>query len=754
MDNCFSNGDEAWQKQLGLKEDNLQLKDIERILLEKDEQFAWSDRSILVKNTSASSLENQKQLLQNVHPFESTSELTKKGESEKQVINDLMGRSDKDKPFLSRLPESRWDVEALALANLHQESKLLKSEKPVKPDSNNSNGISSIPYLSQIVNNGNITTLAAQEENSKIYEMTKVFEGCLNGEPYLSNSISEDTAYLILEAPLKKMSKEQLISHYLRVVAATRRDKERVLAEKTEEIYRLKRDILREKGNESEMRVLRKVLNDTTRKLDEVMKENEKLILSRRFEYKNSGMISDLQDELQAEDRRMTKPHAGNERELKTLSDSNELDNSSRESYLLNQIVALENDREEIEEKNRNEIDTLRICFEEVIKEKAIALDMALEECVELRKQKHSLDKLIHDKDRGMSLVSMEKEDLRQKIATMENLLEQKRNEFKELNGLFQNMLKEYEELKRNNIYIETLLMEKEKSLDSAKREQDELKRQVSLLEEAVEENKHPADVALNVLEETRKEKLMLEDAIQDRVNAVSIIMKEEEGQRTDFEGIITKKDCALEIEKQIKETLEIKESFEQKKVALEQAMVQIKEEEQKRQFFETNVQKLEDRLQSMQIDLQMEQKQSQMELSRYFNNIMGASLKLENLEMEKLHSNLLRAWPHLKHVGKRYRLRGAERQLNKLRSRANSYALSDSHCRKIYERKHSNLQLAEEEVDLLGDDVDSLLSLLEKIYAVLNHYAPILQHYPGIPDLVKLIEKEIMGHFEMEIKL
>lgn len=54
----------------------------------------------------------------------------------------------------------------------------------------------------------------------------------MNGDPYLSNSISEDTAYIILEAPLKRMSKEQLISHYIRVVAAARRDKDRVLAEK------------------------------------------------------------------------------------------------------------------------------------------------------------------------------------------------------------------------------------------------------------------------------------------------------------------------------------------------------------------------------------------------------------------------------------------------------------------------------------------------------------------------------------------
>ncbi|KAL5824082.1 hypothetical protein ACOSQ3_020145 [Xanthoceras sorbifolium] len=47
-------------------------------------------------------------------------------------------------------------------------------------------------------------------------------------------------------------------------------------------------------------------------------------------------------------------------------------------------------------------------------------------------------------------------------------------------------------------------------------------------------------------------------------------------------------------------------------------------------------------------------------------------------------------------------------------------------------ERRCSDLQKAEAEVDLLGDEVDALLSLLKKIYTALDHYSPILQHYPG----------------------
>ncbi|KAK7824815.1 wpp domain-associated protein, partial [Quercus suber] len=49
---------------------------------------------------------------------------------------------------------------------------------------------------------------------------------------------------------------------------------------------------------------------------------------------------------------------------------------------------------------------------------------------------------------------------------------------------------------------------------------------------------------------------------------------------------------------------------------------------------------------------------------------------------------------------------------------------------RKAFVRKCQNLQKAELEVDLLGDQVDVLLGLLEKIYTTLQHYSPALQQY------------------------
>ncbi|KAF8392088.1 hypothetical protein HHK36_022429 [Tetracentron sinense] len=52
---------------------------------------------------------------------------------------------------------------------------------------------------------------------------------------------------------------------------------------------------------------------------------------------------------------------------------------------------------------------------------------------------------------------------------------------------------------------------------------------------------------------------------------------------------------------------------------------------------------------------------------------------------------------------------------------------------REAFMRRCYNLQKAEAEVDLLGDQVEALLGLLEKIYITLNHYSPVLQHYFGL---------------------
>ncbi|KAK1663526.1 hypothetical protein QYE76_051685 [Lolium multiflorum] len=63
---------------------------------------------------------------------------------------------------------------------------------------------------------------------------------------------------------------------------------------------------------------------------------------------------------------------------------------------------------------------------------------------------------------------------------------------------------------------------------------------------------------------------------------------------------------------------------------------------------------------------------------------------------------------------------------------------------KEISETKGSNLQKAELEVDLLGDEVETLTDLLAKIYIALDHYSPVLQHYTGVMETLNMIRKHI----------
>ncbi|WVZ95976.1 hypothetical protein U9M48_041673 [Paspalum notatum var. saurae] len=63
---------------------------------------------------------------------------------------------------------------------------------------------------------------------------------------------------------------------------------------------------------------------------------------------------------------------------------------------------------------------------------------------------------------------------------------------------------------------------------------------------------------------------------------------------------------------------------------------------------------------------------------------------------------------------------------------------------KEISETRGSNLQKAELEVDLLGDEVETLTDLLAKIYIALDHYSPVLQHYTGVMETLNMIKKHI----------
>ncbi|GKV03952.1 hypothetical protein SLEP1_g16182 [Rubroshorea leprosula] len=92
------------------------------------------------------------------------------------------------------------------------------------------------------------------------------------------------------------------------------------------------------------------------------------------------------------------------------------------------------------------------------------------------------------------------------------------------------------------------------------------------------------------------------------------------------------------------------------------------------------------------------------------------------------------------------FRLENLGTQLSSLNQKAKNFKILELQYKKKLEKRCCDLQKAEAEVDLLGDEVDVLLSLLEKIYIALDHYSPILRHYPGIIEILKLVRRELSG--------
>ncbi|XP_019100437.1 PREDICTED: WPP domain-associated protein-like isoform X3 [Camelina sativa] len=92
------------------------------------------------------------------------------------------------------------------------------------------------------------------------------------------------------------------------------------------------------------------------------------------------------------------------------------------------------------------------------------------------------------------------------------------------------------------------------------------------------------------------------------------------------------------------------------------------------------------------------------------------------------------------------FRLKNMQSQLSDLSHQINEVKGKASTYQQRLEKKCCDLQKAEAEVDLLGDEVETLLDLLEKIYIALDHYSPILKHYPGIIEILKLVRRELSG--------
>ncbi|KAL2643308.1 hypothetical protein R1flu_010895 [Riccia fluitans] len=139
-------------------------------------------------------------------------------------------------------------------------------------------------------------------------------------------------------------------------------------------------------------------------------------------------------------------------------------------------------------------------------------------------------------------------------------------------------------------------------------------------------------------------------------------------------------------------------------------------------------VRQVKDEASALRTELSSVRKQMQIEFARVVEALIASLQQLEKSVAQQTKQYNLR-------------LHRAQSLLNHLVTQCKLLASKEAeHMQNL-----QNLQKAEAEVDLLGDEVDALVGVLEKVYTVVSLYHPVIQHYPGLADLEKAVRNELL---------
>lgn len=537
--------------------------------------------------------------------------------------------------------------------------------------------------------------------SNSVSSSTFIWEG--NGKHEDSNSnIPENSD----PAKLKQMSREELITEMTNM----RRNHESKVQELTEKNFKLMRDILclKERGSASplkkdnELDVLKRKIPHFISKLDEILVENKKLCAFSE-NAKNLGSLKDRLESLLLENCQLRDFLADKEKEVTCLlaQVSDTADKLSQRQLLEAKLLCAVEDAqikalicEDVYKCVLWELIGQIKCVTEESDLKCNIVqeiyEIILNEAAYLAKPRSNSN--IEDSD----IESIIMQGLCGII--FEEALKYAEEEVSNLNM-------KYADENKIRVSLEMEALEKEEVLRLELVDKKKLKQEIRSLEESIEE----------------KEKLVQETTV-----ALANEKERSELACQELYNLQNQKIKALEqIETYEAENCELNQK-------LELIMTQLTKVDEERRMFHAFAQEKQKALSLVNNKEREHQKQMALLIAlaqglsnavagfecRVTENISNISLRLENFSSE---SRLLIP------------------NANVLRRTGLSY-------KQTLETKCSDLEKAEAEVDLLGDEVDALLSLLEKIYIALDHYSPILQHYPGIIEILKLVKRELSG--------
>ncbi|KAI8001377.1 hypothetical protein LOK49_LG09G02435 [Camellia lanceoleosa] len=507
-------------------------------------------------------------------------------------------------------------------------------------------------------------------------------------------------------AQLKHMSKDEMVNYFNSMITKMRRNHESKVQELTEVYFGLKREYLKikEKGSSLPLRkdkdldMLRKKIPEVISKLDDILVENGKIAtLSNNVE--SLGNLNDRLNGLLSENRQLRESLADKRKEVKCLSSqvSDASDQMSHhalaEANLLKSISNLKSDAEdaEIEALVSEEV------YKCVLREVTAQINRDTEELALQSIVMQEVYEIIY------------REASRDAEATSKCEIGDSDIEFLVMQGLcgviFKEAIKDAQlqinDLNRKYLHENEIRV----SLEASLKEKDKLALELSA---ALAEERDRFELASQESNDLKDLASLLQTLVSER-------SKELYFTKGELEEVLEQIDVDKVEMNKLNQKLELKINKLREADELRDQLLAVIEEKQNAILL-----------------LGVKENKQSKQMQAVIGLVHGLSKALSDFEhraAEGIKKNNLR-------------LEESSSQLSSLIQKTNMLKRTEV----LYKKKCADLQLAESEVDLLGDEVDALLSLLEKIYIGLDHYSPILQHYPGIIEILKLVRRELSG--------
>ncbi|MED6111430.1 hypothetical protein PIB30_052223 [Stylosanthes scabra] len=506
---------------------------------------------------------------------------------------------------------------------------------------------------------------------------------------------------------LQHLNRDELITHVNSEITKMKREHESQVQEMTEENFRLRRELLNLKGGSSlslkkdkDFDLLKKKIPNIISKLDEIRVGNEKIHqFAERFE-----SLSSLKDRLDLENCQLKDMLTDKESEVKSLSSQL---STALEKLLQQQLAekAMSQTIQELEDDivhANAEVSIIQGVYKSLFDGIASDFRCTTEEL-------HLKNILMEE-----TYETMLKEAASNAYACSRFEVEDADMESAMVQGL----------LDINHIIFRESLADVDRALKLEAAEKEELKQEMLIVKSKVEEKEKSAQEAAHAL-------------IQEKQNMESVterlkILRDETAQQqktiaeNNEELTVTKGHldaASKEIELYKEQICKLHENYEQ-------IMNERRESDEERRVLRLVTKEQQDAL--TLIEAKERETRRQMESTIH---LIHKLFSMVTAFEARVNGDISRSC---------LRLDDMSSEFSRLKKKANILKTVGFVYKRRLETCNTDLEKAEAEVDLLGDEVDGLLRLLEKICIALDHYSPILKHYPGILETLELARREL----------